>query len=280
MTRNRFAPVLTYHAVHVDGNDYANNDHLGLVHDLELIHALGWQVIPARYIVKALLSDGLDRLPARSLALTFDDGSWFDWYDLPHPRFGLQRGFAGILRDFRAKYGLDAQPGLHATSFVIVSSEARDALDRACMIGQGWWTDVWWSKASKEGLLAIANHSWDHRHPKLPESLRHGSGYGNFLEKFDKMECDWQVQQSQELLAKILWAPPEPLFAYPFGETPKLLARDYFPRYGETLGLIGAFATIPEPVTADSDPWRLPRFVFRRDWHSPEELRRLLGEFA
>ncbi len=97
-------PVLTYHSMNVDGRDYANNDHLALAQDLEWLHANGWNIVRLQDAVAALF-DGGAALPARSCAISFDDGSWFDWYDLEHPAFGMQRGMAGILRDFRDRHG-------------------------------------------------------------------------------------------------------------------------------------------------------------------------------
>ncbi|MBK6395607.1 MAG: hypothetical protein IPF73_13700 [Betaproteobacteria bacterium] len=98
----------------------------------------------------------------RALAITFDDGTDFDWRDLPHPVHGLQRSLHNCLADFRAA-GPRAREA-HATSFVVVSREAREHLDRVGLAGRGWWTDAWWSTAAASGHAAIASHSWDHNH--------------------------------------------------------------------------------------------------------------------
>jgi len=256
-------------------------DCAGLVteQDLELLHAGGWNIINMRTLVDAVLADRVAELPVRSVVLTFDDGSWFDWYDLPHPHYGHQRGLAGILNDFRDRHGETAQPGLHATSFVIVSPEARNALDETCLIGRGWWGDEWWRQAHREGLVSIASHSWDHRHASLPDHMRFGqTPYGDFHELADERECDFQVRQAQTVLNRLLGQPPAPVFAYPYGHVPEILAGEYFPRHGDGLGLSAAFSGEPEPVHAGSNRWRLPRFVFRRDWTSPEGLATLLRQ--
>lgn len=270
-------PVLTYHGVHVDGGDYGNNDHIALAADLELIQQLGWTVIPAARLAAVLTGRDDTTLPERSLVLTFDDGSWFDWHDLIHPDFGAQRGLAGILRDFRDRHGA-AQPHLHATSFVIASPEARDTLDRTCLIGKGWWTDEWWPEAQREGLVGIANHSWDHRHSVIPPEQRYGEDYGHFRTVQGDGECDFQVRQSAQYLHECMGVPPEPVFAYPYGDVPTYLAEHYLPAYGEALGLMAAFAADPAPVTEAGSRWRLPRFVFRRDWSAPEHLSALLAD--
>src|SRR5947208_10619227 len=132
-------PVLTYHATNVFGNDYGSNDHVALQQDLRAIHALGFTVVPASDVVAALVQ-GNEHRPERAIVLTMDDGSDFDYRDLPHPTWGMQRSMLNVLRDFHAQLP-GAQPALHATAFVIVSPEARRELDRTCLIGRGWWRD-------------------------------------------------------------------------------------------------------------------------------------------
>lgn len=272
-------PILTYHSIHVDGDDYASNDHIGLQSDLALLHGLGWQVISLDALVQALLSGSWNDLPPQSVVLTLDDGSWFDWYDLPHPVYGMQRSMVNILRDFQQQHNSDAQPQLQATSFVIGSARARVALDQSCMIGRGWWGDDWWCQAHHEGLLQIANHSWDHRHAALPAGLRYrpDADYGHFEQLQDVQECDWQIRQTQDCLRQLLTVPPAPVFAYPYGQVPAMLADDYLPGHGPDMGLLAAVTTEPAMVSKDSDRWRLPRYVFRRDWQSSEELCTLLA---
>ncbi len=271
-------PILTYHGVGVDGNDYASNDHIGLKTDLERLHAEGFRVISLEQIARALILGTLDQLPARALAITFDDGSGFDFFDLEHPAFGPQRSLLNILRDFQQQFGIEAQPGLHATNFAIVSPDARQVLDRTCLIGQGWWGDDWWAPANDEGLMSIANHSWDHRHGTLPESMQFSPGYGQFKELSGIEECDWQVRQAQQYLQDRLGQPPLPIFAYPYGEVAPLLADDYLPQQAQSLGLLAAVTGEPAPVTTDVDCWRIPRYIFRRDWSEPDELLRVLHD--
>ncbi len=270
--------MLTYHGVQVDGDEYCLNDHIALAADLELIHSLGWTIIPATRLVAFLTGRDDTMLAEKSLVVTFDDGSWFDWHDLIHPVFGVQRGFAGILRDFRSRYGAAAQPLLHATSFVVASPAARDILDRTCLIGEGWWADGWWPEAQREGVIGIANHSWDHRHCTIPPQMRYGQDYGHFRTVDGDRECDFQIRQAMDFLRECLGAAPEPLFAYPYGDVPAYLAEHYLPTRGESMGLVAAFAADPAPVSETSDRWRLPRFVFRRDWRTPGQLRALLSE--
>ena len=50
-------PVLTYHAMNVNGRDYADNDHVALARDLEWLHAHDWRIVPLRAAVSALFDD-------------------------------------------------------------------------------------------------------------------------------------------------------------------------------------------------------------------------------
>src|SRR6185437_10829502 len=166
--------VLAYHSHRVLGNDYADNDHVALATDLQLVHGVGGRIVSLDRIV-----DGLhdrDEEPAidqgLQVALTFDDGAMYDAVDFEHPRFGPQRGFLNILRDFAGIHGRDAQPELHATSFVIASPDARKRMESTydpahSYVGPGALDDDWWLPAIKTGLLAIASHSFDHLHHGL-----------------------------------------------------------------------------------------------------------------
>ncbi len=271
-------PVLTYHSNNVDGTDYPTNDHIGLAEDLELIHQAGYRVISLERLIQAVIFAEWHTVPARSVVITLDDGSLFDWKDLSYRDFGTQRSMVNILRDFRSRHGHDAQPELQATSFVIGSPKARQVLETSCLLGQGWMSDEWWRMAHQEGLLRIANHSWDHRHESLPPKLKYSDSaqYGQFADVEGQHECDWQIRQTQKYLTRILGDSPAPAFAYPFGHVPDYLADNYFPANGEKLGLLIAMTTEAAPVTSSSSRWRLPRYVFRRDWQSPDELMKIL----
>ncbi|HET6264624.1 MAG TPA: hypothetical protein VFD95_07195, partial [Usitatibacter sp.] len=163
-------PVLTWHSMNVAGPDHATNDHVAFREGLEALHRLGMRVVSAMDVARALVEGRIDEL-AGSVALTFDDGSDFDFHDLPHPRWGPQRGMMRILEDFRARHGLAAQPRLHATGFTIVSPEARAELDRTCMIGCRWWNDDWWEAAEASGLMSVESHGWDHNHDSLARTV-------------------------------------------------------------------------------------------------------------
>jgi peptidoglycan/xylan/chitin deacetylase (PgdA/CDA1 family) len=265
-------PVLAYHSNNIAGNDYADNDHVALAADLAQIHARGLRIVPLARVIDVLLGRAPDSEVERAVAITFDDGSWFDWYDLDHPTCGPQRAFAGVLRDFKATTGATA----HATSFVIVSPRARAILDRTCLIGRGWWTDDWWPAAEREGLIAIESHSWDHNHHTLPETAQGDQHKGTFRNIDRYHDADAEIRQANDWLDAHCRTPREGLFAYPYGETNEYLLRDYFPSHISEHRVRAALGTDARPVERSSDRWNLPRFVCGRDWNSPDAFGRVL----
>jgi len=267
-------PVLTYHSNNISGNDYASNDHVALAEDLRTIHRLGLRIIPLARVVDVLLGEVPESAVERSVALSFDDGSWFDWHDLDHPTCGPQRAFAGILRDFVAGTGAMA----HATSFVIVSPDARATLDRTCLADRGWWGDDWWRPAQDEGLLAIESHSWDHNHHTLPRTAQRDQRKGTFLTIDSHADADAEIRQATDWLDAHLAPVRATLFAYPYGQTNAYLTEDYLPRHVAEHRLRAAFGTDPSPIHAGSPRWNLPRFVAGQHWASAAGLETLLRE--
>lgn len=263
--------ILTYHSQNISGPGTRDNDHVALARDLVEITRAGIRIVPLRQLV-----DGLDAgsaAPEGAVCLTFDDGCDFDFRDLDYPGHGPQRSFLGILQDFRDDHGAAAQPGLHATSFVIASEEARQAIDARSLFGRGWISDDWWREAEASGLLAIENHGWDHNHPDLAPDDRKRGGFTNV----DRLEaCHVQVELAADAIAERSGRRPQ-FFAYPFGESSTYIRERYFPERAGTLGCRAALGTDPGHVTAGSDRWNLPRYVCGRDWGSPGELLGLLG---
>jgi len=269
-------PVLTYHANNVGGNDYANNDHVALAADLRAIHRAGLRIVPLSRVVDALLGEADDSTVDGAVALSFDDGSWFDWHDIDHPSCGPQRGFAGILRDFATETGA----AVHATSFVIVSPEARTILDQTCLVGRGWWTDEWWPAAEREGLIAIESHSWDHNHATLPVTAQRDQAKGTFRTIDTYADADAEIRQANDWLYAHCRVPRGGLFAYPYGEINAYLVDDYLPHRTAEHRLRAAFATAQRPVEKTSNRWTLPRSVCGDHWRSPHEFALLLDELT
>jgi peptidoglycan/xylan/chitin deacetylase (PgdA/CDA1 family) len=267
-------PVLTYHSNNISGNDYASNDHVALAEDLRVIHREGLRIVPLARVVDVLLGEAPESAVESAVALSFDDGSWFDWHDVDHPGCGPQRSFAGILRDFVAETGAPA----HATSFVIVSPEARSALDRTCLVGRGWWDDAWWPVAQREGLLAIESHSWDHNHHTLPATVQREQRKGTFRAIDSYQDADAEIRQAADWLDALLAPHRASLFAYPYGESNDYLVREYLPRFMHEHRLRAALGTEPRPAERGSSRWYLPRYVCGHHWTDPSELDRLLDD--
>jgi Polysaccharide deacetylase len=271
-------PVLTYHSVNIHGNDYATNDHVALASDLRTLTDLGLRIAPLPAIVDALQARTFDAMAERCVAVTLDDGQDFDYVDLPHPTWGPQRSMVNVLRDFRDTYGVAAQPQLHATSFVIVSPDARRRLDVTCMIGCGWWNDDWWPIAAASGLLAIGNHSWDHNHATLDLVAQREQRKGTFLAIDTFVDAEAQIAQAATYLRAKADNAGASLFAYPYGESNDYLVREYFPQHGARIRIRAAFGGAPEPVTTTSSIWDLPRYICGHHWKNPAELVALLRD--
>ncbi len=267
-------PVLTYHAMNVAGADYGANDHAAFASDLELLHALGARIVPLAEVAKAAVEGRLEAL-AGCVALSLDDGADFDACDLPHPVWGPQRGMLGILRDFRARHGPVAQPGLHATAFAIVSPQARVQLDRGHMLGCGWWNDVWWREAEATGLMAVESHSWDHNQSSL--DITAATAPRGAFALATREEADAEIAQATRYLRERRGRGGDVLFAYPYGPASDYLATGYFPDPEAGHGVYAAFTTDGVPVTPGASRWQLPRFVCGWHWKSPGELEGLLA---
>ena len=270
-------PVLTYHGVNVNANTYQENDHFALASDLRTINELGLEIVPLRDVVdwhQGLIAD--DKM-ARKVAISFDDGSWFDFYDLEHPTCGPQRSLLNILRDFQAEVGRDRQPQLHATSFVISSPAARQELDTKGLIGKGWWGDDWWKVAQNSGLLSIECHSWDHLHPDVDQVAQERQLKGNFEHVQSYADCNVQFTKAAEYIAKQLGGLRPALFAYPWGRVSNYVVQEYLPGYRHRHQFMAAFTTEPRPISASDNIWMLPRYVCGRDWISPGGLEKILS---
>ena len=278
MSNQRLAlrvPILVYHSMNISGNDYINNNHIALREDLELLTALGWNVVPLHDIVNAYLHQG-DHLPLKTIALTFDDGPDFDYHDLPHPAWGVQRSMLHILQDFKQAHH-NKQPSLHATAFVIASPAARHELDKTCMIGKSWWNDDWWQGAVASGLMSIANHSWDHNHMSLDQVAQNNQTKGNFEVINTKEAADAQIKAGLDYVRQTAPNPGDALFAYPYGEANPYLLTEYLADYKLNPGVLAAFGTQGEVLTEASYRWHLPRFVCGQHWKTPDDLRNLLS---
>lgn len=266
-------PVLTYHSMRIGSADYRENDHVALREDLRLVEALGWKILPVSRLAALQRAGRLER-EQKTVALSFDDAPDWDWHDMDHPEQGMQRGFAGILADFRGETG---RVDVHATSFVIAGPDARRELDRTCMLGKGWWNDDWWRIAWTAGI-SIGNHSWDHNHATLDTTAQRNGIKGDFSVIDTYEECDIEVRQAADYVDLVLGRPACKLFAYPQGECSAYLAEFYLPVHAARHRQVAAFTSAGEPVRDSCSPWRLPRFICGDHWKSPEGLEAILRD--
>ena len=259
--------------MNIRGNSYAENDLIALATDLEVIYKLGFQIARLSDLVKHLIQNDAAWFRRRVVVLTCDDGADFDFFDLPHPTAGIQRSVINTLLDFKERRG-GSSP--HITNFVIVSPAARAELDRTCMIGKGWWTDVWWERAVRSGVMDISNHSWDHNHDALPEAFSMGVTRGTFSSIDTKRLADLEIGRAAEFLRVRIPNPGNALFAYPYGDANEFLMKEYFPKFGAELGIEAAIGDEPNYVGERSNRWRVPRFIAGRDWRAPAQLEGIL----
>ena len=262
-------PILTYHSQLLFGNDYGTNSHVGLAEDLGVIAASGRRIVALQALMDGLVSGQSDLDLDTVVCITFDDGCDFDWLDIEHPQLGLQLGFGTILRRHKARY-----PGqlVHATSFVLADPAARATISQTDL-GHAWMNDTWWAEAEASGLLVIESHGLDHRHPGVAQG---NEDYGHFHAVADAATCQEQIDHASDLIQARSGRRPR-LFAYPYGQASDYLRHDYLPRFEARHGIQAAIATEPAHFHWDSDRWFIPRYVSLQDWHSPEELARLLA---
>ena len=267
-------PILTYHSINISGNTYAENDHLALASDLETINELGFRVIPLSQVVDWHQGSLSDEDVTRTVAITLDDGSWFDYYDLDHPTCGMQRSMINILRDFNARNG--STNSSHATSFVISSPQARSSLDKTGLIGKDWWGDQWWVDAVSSGIMDVECHSWDHVHPELENVAQQDQLKGDFSQVKTFNDSEFQFTKAGEYIASVLGNRPS-LFAYPYGSASDYVVNQYLPEHQSRHQYRAAFTTEPKAVSKTDNRWLLPRFVCGHDWKSSQELRNILN---
>ena len=268
-------PVLAYHAINISGNDYASNDHVAFAADLRLIDDLGLRIVPLQWVVDQVIGRA-DRDLSGCVALTCDDGSAFDFFDLEHPTHGMQRSLYNGMLDFVAERGSAAQPHLHLTSFVIASPQARRQIDESCLVGRGWMGDEWWRQAAESGLIAIENHSWDHNHPCLPSPGIEGMPRGSFLDVNNFTRAEAEIAAASRYINEHIAPHQTRIFCYPFSHVADYLRDEYLPKFTDAHGMLAAMGDGATPVTATSERWNLPRYICGWHWKSADALREIL----
>ena len=278
--------ILTYHSHHIAGPDYASNDHVALRTDLPLLAKAGYRIVSLAELVNRFreeLSGGAtNSRAARIAAITFDDGPEYDAVDHMHPTLGMQRGFLGLMQDFSQTSAGVMQPDICATSFVIASPAARKVMEDVTTSGPyylhpGAMNDNWWSPAIDSGMIAIANHSWDHLHPALPRTAHSRQARADFTQVDNLADADAQIQKAARYIDDRTGGRASPFFAYPFGQYNPFLVDEYFPGNRSGVGMEAAVTVDGRPLHATDSIWTLPRYSCGYNWTSPEELLQLLN---
>jgi len=253
--------VLTFHSQNVTGYEHAAlDDHVALDESLNLLAALG---MPVLRLVDAVhyLRESPDKLPARYVCLTFDDGTDFDWRLVKGPTGQIHEPFSSILKRHEAT----------GTSFVVASPEAREDIMRPLQPVQ--MSEDWWHDAQQSGLIDIGVHGWDHVHPSVT-AMR---STPDLIERFDRVasreQALLQIDKAVDYIATRAGPGSARVFAYPYGQVSDFLADSYLPAQDR---ILAAFTTAGVAIEEGMDRWRLPRFVCGWHWRSPDELRKLL----
>jgi hypothetical protein len=271
------AAVLTYHSHNISGTEYGRNDHVAFAADLEVLHASGARFVSLAAIAAAVTQGSIDDKGPLHVGLSFDDGPVFDYRDFEHPQFGPQRAFAGVMQDFGAAH--PEIPAPCATSFVIASPTARQAMERAADCGytflSDWLADDWWEQAACGPWIDIGNHSWDHVHHAPDRVALSRDVRDDFAAVTTYPDADAQVRRAASFInAKV--GGRCTLFAYPYGHVNDYLAMDYFPHRAAEHGMQAAFGVGTGRASPECSRWNIPRMVCGQHWHHPDELLALL----
>lgn len=270
-------PVLCYHSGAIFGTRYGLNDHVCLADDLKTLANRGYKVLPAPDLVDLLAG----RIPLEAISgeklvsLTFDDGRNFDYYDYQGSEWGTVKSFHSIVKE-STKFLPQFSAGPRAVSFVIASPEARKILDVTCGDGNDEWQDSWWRECAEEGILGIANHSWDHVHDTLPVVRQKDNLKGSFYEINTFEDAERQIVDAQRYIDQVTGNRSVPVFGYPYGHVSSYLRDEYFPAHGARIGLKGGFNTIGRAVRPGDNVWDIPRLVCGANWKTPQEFEQML----
>lgn len=271
-------PILCYHSWTV-GQDYLSDNHKALESDLKLLSRKGYSLLPVSQLVSILSGE----TPASAISgkkvvcITFDDGKSFDFNDDHVDGIGSITSFHTLLKQSQTSLPL-AMEGERAVSFVIASPNARAELQRSLKDHPEQWQDDWWLTCANEGIIGIANHSWDHLHESVDQVRQRENKKGSFFDIDNYEDADGQILAAQEYINHITHNQCLPLFGYPYGHAPSYLRDEYFPKNGKRLGIKAAFSTAGEPVTLNTCIWDIPRYVCGFHWKSVDELERLLDQ--
>lgn len=270
-------PVLCYHSWTI-GDSYKTDNHLAMEQDLIELAKRGYQILPVERLVSVLKGDE----PASAIAhnklvcITFDDGKRWDFYD-GYRKDGSQiKSFRTILSESRSAVPTFLS-GARSVAFVIASPEERLNLSLAVNEPYSVLTDDWWQKSAAEGIVGIANHSWDHLHVALTNVRQADNKKGSFFDIETYADAKGQIIDAQSVVDRITGNRSVPVFGYPYGHVSSYLKESFFPEHGNRIGINGALSTAGKPVDNECCIWDIPRFVCGYHWKSSADFSTLLN---
>ena len=272
LKQQRAVPVLTYHPGYSTSSTYETSNLIAFREDLRMLDRLGFQIVPLSWVVEWVL--GGRAVPPQAVALTFDDGADSTYLDSLDADGNPRPSFLKVLEEFQAEVGVERQPYLHLTVFVIASSRAREEISQEADV----LNDYWWRAAQESPLIDLGNHSWDHNHQNVQVRCDQAEpAQQGFLAIDTYAEAMCEVAHAAAVIHRVTGLWPT-LFAYPYGQSSDYLRDEYFPEFLEQHRTQAAFGTEARPVTRDSSRWNLPRYVYGADWLTPAKLQQILAD--
>ncbi|MCL2297296.1 MAG: polysaccharide deacetylase family protein [Proteobacteria bacterium] len=275
-------PVLCYHSSHIWGTAYSQNNHTALEEDLRYLLHAQYRLLSPTALALALRQGNDALLAEKRVCITFDDGMDFDYFDQEHKDAGFVKSFHTILSESplqKTVVGRTAPNDASSVAFMIVSAEARQAIDKTCL-GANQFCDRWWRECAQQGIIGIGNHSWDHAAEALETVHQTDNIKGSFHAIDTYADADQQIRAAQDYLDTVTGGCATPLFAYPYGHAADYLVNEYFPNHEKEHRQLAAFGTGGEPVTRNSNLWALPRYVCGQHWRTPEEFEKMLTDLG
>lgn len=266
-------PVLCYHSWTAGQSSYQGNDHAAMASDLDVLAARGYKILPIPALVE-ILTGGLpfEAFAGEKLVgITFDDGCRYDFHDHSSENGAPMPSFRTLLKDSKDVLQLRVA-GPRGVSFVIASPECRNTIGD----GPTLYSADWWADSAREGVVGIANHSWDHVHESLNLVKQCENLKGSFLNIASLDDANAQIRDAHDYISDKTDSLILPYFGYPFGHVSDYLAQEYFPLHGKELGIKAAFSTDGEPVKEHTNVWNIPRYVCGDHWKSERDFLDLL----
>lgn len=262
-------PILCYHAMNVHGTDYEQNDHTALDRDITLIKSLGFTIKSLSWIVDAYRREDWTALNHPVIAISFDDAPDIEAYSYCDLRFNeMVESFHSII----------ARHHVPATSFLIASEAARTQIaQHGAPEPPNLYSSDWWN-STKDTLLDLANHSWDHNHEHVSPVAQKEQTKGNFFAIDNEADAIAQITTAHNHLKAATKDRVKPLFCYPYGHVNEYLRDNFFAMRPDLHEMHAAFSTAGEHFTENNSIWAVPRYVCGHHWRSTEELKSILTQ--